>query len=325
MIFVQQSACRLFRALFELSLKQKWASLSVKILEFCIMIERKIWSSQSPLRQFTTIPEVLLRKLEKMSDVHWSTYYDLSPNDLGEIIKVPKMGKTLYKFVHMIPKLLAEVRAFPLSRSLLKLDIGIAKDFDYNDQLHGPVILFWVMIEDADGENILHYEPLLVKNDVCARYNISCTVPLMDPLAPQYFIRIIADRWLHSNTVIPISFKHLILPEKFSPPTVVLDLSLLPTATFQDNRMRDYFSHYVTLNSVQTQTFYSLFESNDNVLICAPTGIGKTACAELAILRNFLYKTGKCVYINPNQVSISPPKYQRHDLLLNPFSVVGIV
>ncbi|KAJ1844874.1 Pre-mRNA splicing, partial [Coemansia sp. RSA 2703] len=39
------------------------------------------------------------------------------------------------------------------------------------------------------------------------------------------------------------------------------------------------------LNAVQSRVFPAAFESDDNMLICAPTGAGKTNCAALAMLR----------------------------------------
>ena len=38
-------------------------------------------------------------------------------------------------------------------------------------------------------------------------------VPVLDPLPPQYFIRVFSDRWLHSKSVLPISFQHLIFDQ----------------------------------------------------------------------------------------------------------------
>ena len=40
-------------------------------------------------------------------------------------------------------------------------------------------------------------------------------------------------------------------------------------------------------NKIQTQVYSSLFTTNDNVFVGAPTGSGKTVCAEFAILRHW--------------------------------------
>ena len=67
MTYIQQSACRLMRCLFEVALKRGWAALANKTLTICKMVERRTWGSQCPLRQFNSIPEVIIRKLEKNS------------------------------------------------------------------------------------------------------------------------------------------------------------------------------------------------------------------------------------------------------------------
>jgi len=38
-------------------------------------------------------------------------------------------------------------------------------------------------------------------------------------------------------------------------------------------------------NKIQTQVFQALYTSDENVFIDAPTGSGKTVCAEFALLR----------------------------------------
>lgn len=42
MVYVRQSAARLFRALFELSLKRGWSRLSQRVLTWCHMVERRV-------------------------------------------------------------------------------------------------------------------------------------------------------------------------------------------------------------------------------------------------------------------------------------------
>ena len=45
------------------------------------------------------------------------------------------------------------------------------------------------------------------------------------------------------------------------------------------------FSGYETLNRIQSRIFPTAFYSNENMLVCAPTGAGKTNIAMLSILR----------------------------------------
>lgn len=51
-------------------------------------------------------------------------------------------------------------------------------------------------------------------------------------------------------------------------------------------RYEGLYSAFKHFNPIQTQVFNVLYSSNDSVLVAAPTGSGKTICAEFAILRN---------------------------------------
>lgn len=299
MIFIQQSAGRLMRAMFEIALSMRWSSLAVKILSLCAMIERRMWCSQNALRQFQAVPEQIVRKLERIADISWEKYLDLKPHDLGEIVKNSKMGKTLYKFVHMVPKLSITVNAVPISRAWLRLEVQLLADFEYNADIHGSAVLFWMFVEDCDGENIIYYEPIQYKGRPII---FTCSVKLMEPLPPQYFVKVVADRWLHSYVEVPISFKHLILPEKFQPCTELLDLRSIPINTLS-NLHKAFFQNVTFLNPIQTQLFSHLNDSNDSLLILAPSRAGKSVCTELALIKFLQSSTeDRCLVLCPHQV-----------------------
>ncbi len=307
MTYIQQSACRLMRAIFEIALKKGWAGLTLKVLNVCKMIETGSWGSQSPLRQFKSIPDIIIRKLEKNSDITWDRYFDLKANDLGEMVKIPKMGKTLFKFVHMFPKLLLNAHILPITRSLIKVDLSVTIDFEFDSQVHDSSLLFWVIVEDGDGENILHHEALVLKLGPNSNKSTSLnfTVQLYDPMPPQYFVKVVSDRWLHAETVLPISFRHLILPQRFVLATELLDLQPLPVDSVPNSTAKQLFSSFKFFNPIQTQTFNALYETDCNVLVCAPSGSGKTVCAELALMRLLTTTSdGKCVYIASKKVKI---------------------
>jgi len=52
MVYVSQSGGRIMRALFEICVKKGWAQLSQTILSVSKMIEKRMWSTMTPLRQF---------------------------------------------------------------------------------------------------------------------------------------------------------------------------------------------------------------------------------------------------------------------------------
>ncbi len=55
----------------------------------------------SPLRQFKKIPEEVIKKIEK-KNFPWERFYDLGHNEIGELIRLPKSGKTIHKWVHTL-------------------------------------------------------------------------------------------------------------------------------------------------------------------------------------------------------------------------------
>ncbi|XP_065880801.1 DExH-box ATP-dependent RNA helicase DExH12-like [Euphorbia lathyris] len=312
MVFITQSAGRLMRALFEIVLKRGWAQLAEKALNLCKMVNKRMWSVQTPLRQFNGIPNEILMKLEK-KDLAWERYYDLSSQEIGELIRFPKMGRTLHKFIHQFPKLNLAAHVQPITRSVLRVELNITPDFQWEDKVHGYVEPFWVIVEDNDGEYILHHEYFMLKKQyVDEDHTLNFTVPIYEPLPPQYFIRVVSDKWLGSQTVLPVSFRHLILPEKYPPPTELLDLQPLPVTALRNPSYEALYQDFKHFNPVQTQVFTVLYNTDDNVLVAAPTGSGKTICAEFAILRNHHKGSDsvvRAVYIAPLE-AIAKERYR---------------
>ena len=305
MVYVTQSAARLMRAIHEIVLHHGWAQLADKTLAICKMIDKRMWQSMSPLRQFRKIPEEVIKKLEK-KNFPWERFYDLGPNEIAELLRLPKIGKTVHKYIHQFPKLDLMVYIQPITRSTLKVELTITSDFQWDAKVHGNSEAFWILVEDVDQEVILHHEYFLLKQKYAEdEHVVKFFVPIFDPLPPHYFVRIVSDRWLGSESTFPISFRQTILPEKYPPPTELLDLQPLPVSALRNSNYELlYKDQFPFFNPIQTQVFNSLYNSDDNVFVGAPTGSGKTLCAEFAILRLFALPTKaapKCVYVTPNE------------------------
>jgi pre-mRNA-splicing helicase BRR2 len=159
---------------------------------------------------------------------------------------------------------------------MLKMEIFITPNFDFDLSVHSGAEVFWVMVEDADGEIILFHDQFVLKQRYSKEEHVvSFTVPLYEPLPPNYFVTVMSDRWLHAETRLPVSFKHLILPEKYPPHTELLDLQPLPVSALRSPQFEEIYKNYKQFNPIQTQVFNTLYSSDENTLVCAPAGSGK--------------------------------------------------
>eukprot|EP00051_Salpingoeca_urceolata_P033013 m.18457 g.18457 ORF g.18457 m.18457 type:complete len:2150 (-) comp5725_c0_seq1:68-6517(-) len=304
MVYVTQSAGRLLRAIFEIVLRRGWAQVTERVLTLCKMVDKRMWQSMSPLRQFGRIPDAVVKKIEKR-DFLWERMYDLGPTELGELIRQPKYGKTIHKYVSQFPRVDITSHVQPITRNTLKVALTLTPDFQWDVAAHGKAQGFWIFVHDVDSEVILHWEYWSLKQRFAENdHTVEFFVPITEPMPPQYFIRVVSDRWIASETQLPVSFRHLILPEKFAPHTELLDLQALPISALRNVELETLYKGFKTqtFNAIQTQVFNTLYTTDDNTFIGAPTGSGKTVCAELAMFRAFAENPAALVvYVAPLQ------------------------
>ena len=85
----------------------------------------------------------------------------------------------------------------PLARSTLQVELTVTPDFQWDEKVHGNSEAFWVFVEDVDSEVLLHHEYFLLKKKYAEEEHIlNFFVPIFEPLPPQYFIRVVSDKWL---------------------------------------------------------------------------------------------------------------------------------
>lgn len=305
LVYVTQSAGRILRAIFEITLKKGWSSVAKTALELCKMAEKRMWPTMTPLRQFPGCPRDIIQKAERI-DVPWASYFDLDPPRMGELLGLPKAGRNVCNLVSKFPRVEVQAQVQPMTRSMLRVELTITPNFEWDDEVHGSAESFWIIAEDCDGEDILFHDQFILRKDFAQsemnEHIVEFTVPITEPMPPNYFVTVISDRWMHSETKLAVSFQKLILPEKFPPHTQLLDLQPLPVAALKTDDFRALYPKWEHFNKVQTQTFNSLFSTDENVFVGAPTGSGKTVCAEFALLRHWAKPdAGRAVYIAPFQ------------------------
>lgn len=62
-------------------------------------------------------------------------YYDLKAADLGELVKLPRMGKTLHRLVHQFPRVELAASVQPITRGLLRVELTITPDFLFDQKV----------------------------------------------------------------------------------------------------------------------------------------------------------------------------------------------
>ncbi|KAI5799146.1 Sec63 Brl domain-containing protein [Peziza echinospora] len=310
MVYVTQSAGRILRAIFEICLKRGWSSVAKTTLDICKMVEKRMWPTMSPLRQFPNCPKEVITKMERM-DVDWQRFFDMDPPTIGEALGMPRQGKLVHALLQRFPRLDVQAQVQPITRSMLKVELTITPNFEWDDTIHGAAESFWIIVEDCDGEEILFHDQFILRRQYALgqsengnEHLVEFTVPVQEPMPPNYFITLVSDRWMHSETKLAVSFRKLALPDKFPPHTPLLDLQPLPVLALKKREFVDLYPGWEKFNKIQTQVFNSLFTTDDNVFVGAPTGSGKTVCAEFALLRHWSKggeDVGRAVYIAPFQ------------------------
>ncbi|XP_043925219.1 activating signal cointegrator 1 complex subunit 3 [Protopterus annectens] len=300
--YVAQNAARIVRGLFEIALRKRWPAMTYRLLNLCKIIDKRLWGWANPLRQFSVLPGTVLSRLEEKK-LTIDKLKDMRKDEIGHILHHVNIGLKVKQCVHQLPSIALEAAIQPITRTVLRVRLSISPDFKWNDQVHGTMgEPWWIWVEDPTNDHIYHSEYfLLQKKQVIIKepQMLVFTIPIFEPLPSQYYIRAVSDRWLGAEAVCIINFQHLILPERHPPHTELLDLQPLPI-TALGNREYEAIYKFTHFNPIQTQIFHTIYHTDCNVLLGAPTGSGKTVAAEMAIFRIFnKYPSAKAVYIAP--------------------------
>lgn len=321
--YVLQNASRLFRALFEITMSRvtNMSEMSDRLLEWCKMIDQRLWQSQHVLRHFCYPPgsansnkggksldegpkggvlkEQIVKKLEDANFDYW-TILNMTVSELTNITGSKDWGRAVDKYMRRVPNLTLDAKIQPITSTIMRITLTIKPEFDWSDRWSGPSEPFWVWVENPESQDILHSEYyVLHKRNLQDSGQLSFAIPLTEPRPPQYVISVVSDRWVGVKFAHEFSVQHLLLPDRQQAHTSLLDLTPIPVSSLHNpNFERLYkFTHF---NAIQTQVFHTCYHTDYNVLLGAPTGSGKTNVAELTMFRLFNNTPDeKVIYIAP--------------------------
>ena len=294
MIFISQNAGRIFRALFEITCNRSWSNVALICLKICKEISNKMWNSMTPLRQFKLIPDEIIHKIEGKEQLTFERFFELTVDQISDILKIKKNNSQgIFRLIETFPKFEISANIQPLTRNCLFVEVLIQPKFVWIKNYHKYSEIFHLIVEDNDSEIILHHEMFNIKEkNVLNEKRLNFIVPIINPLPPQYFIRIISDFWLNCEKTLPIYFKYLILPEKFPSFSKLYELSKIEfdENLFENKEFNDYYLNemkFKFMNEIQTQIFREKFNFNESVFIGAPVGSGKSFLAESFMIKYF--------------------------------------
>lgn len=323
MNYISQNVNRLFRCLFEVSLTRSVgvSGVSQRLLEWCKMVERRLWIDQHFLYHYCTPPswlgvatvggpkclkEYIVSKLEnrKMTLEKIWDIGGLSKSEIGAIVNhQPDSVKSVQIFLGRIPKMEISHRVIPISADLVKVDLELhLVNPEWSDQWSGMTEPFHVFVNDVESEDLYFHTHLVVHKK--ERYNpieVSTIIPLTDPRPAQLTVSVVSDRYvgLEFFDTITLPNQKIMLTQSKAIATTLLDLYPLPKSALKNSGYESLFN-FTHFNPIQTQLFHQLYHQDGNILVGAPTGSGKTVLAELATFRVFNSGQGKkVIYIAP--------------------------
>lgn len=299
--YITENSVRITRALFEIVLHRNWPLMAGRLLTMAKMLEHQMWHFESPMKQFARLTHEIIEKIDDKR-LTIEKIRDMDHREIGKLLRHEKMGKEVKAAAWQFPLLLLETIIQPITRTVLRVKLNIIPEFTWNDKVHGSQETYWIWVEDPDNNHMYHHEQFtLTKKQVVRQeeQQLVFTIPIFEPMPTQYFVKAISDKWLGCESTGIMNFKNLILPERHPPHTDLLDLDPLPVTALKKPEL-ELLYNFTHFNPIQTQLFHCLYHTDNNVLLGAPTGSGKTVAAEIAMFKVFQEAPeAKVVYIAP--------------------------
>ncbi|KAL7066579.1 DEAD/DEAH box helicase family protein [Cryptosporidium serpentis] len=294
---------------------------------------------------------------------HWDIIKEYSVSELKNIVY--SEASRILHYIKLVPNIIIEnINLAPISVKVAKFDLKLKPSWQWVDRWHGMHESFILWIENPDSGGIIYSSSFVVqKKKVNELLVISEYIPILTPTPFQLIIRIISEKWVNLSFESTVNFKNIVDEFNYrsslyysnilsnckdslskqhftSDYTQLLDLHPLNINILNIPLLKNYYNQVkkvIFLNPIQTQLFYILYHTDENIFLGAPTGSGKTMIAEIAIFRtlfkctNNLIPFSNCMKDKPRIVYIAPLKalamerYNEWKILFNEYLNINIL
>ena len=160
LLYIKQSATRLFKAISECALYFKYFQPFSIALELSLSIQSG-WSIH-PLNQIHFVPLKLLRKVNLLG-ISFHRLAKLKNEQLSELLM--EDASLVYSAIQKYPKYTIEVGIKPLTSLWYSCQLDISKNFIVDLTIHYPIEQCYLVVTDALEENILYSELITLSLD----------------------------------------------------------------------------------------------------------------------------------------------------------------
>eukprot|EP00371_Babesia_bovis_P000158 XP_001608805.1 helicase [Babesia bovis T2Bo] len=311
MNYIIQNIGRLLLAYFEVSMSETVCAPPIGnlIYKWALMFERQIWDVKlRPLNvlyhfcrpyhamydrakmQSSKLPTLSEGTATRLSTYNLESLMDLTHSEFSQLVKSRSEASAVESFLGFVPYPQIIPSSRPITSCITEVNVKITLKNNWSTRWNGKNEIFYIWL--CSEECILNKSKVML--------NCNKTSATVDMFVPQreddtYFIlKVFSSKWLGLSFEQQLRTKRLAYVEEGY--TKLLKLWPMPTKALCDKF--DYQHKY--FNPLQTQMLSYCLYHDDNLLVGAPTGSGKTVVAELAMFR--LWRTQVCkkvVYIAP--------------------------
>ncbi|WRT70052.1 uncharacterized protein IL334_007046 [Kwoniella shivajii] len=298
--YVAQNAARIIRALLEIALSRHWANCAYLLVELSKCIEQRQWVYDHGLAQLNILHRDTLHKLNQYTtdDMTIADFRSMSATELGEFIHMnEKHGQAVLDAADMFPTVGMAYKLRPISHDLLQISVRVEPQFKWNNKVSGGSEPFYVWAQDEEGLKIYQWRSVRIQ-PTTSMVDLDFVLPFDDMPPSSISIVSISDRWLWSHEQITIDLSDLVMPNHPPPRTELLDIPFLRLSCLDDPALESaYKNTMTTLNSIQSQAFWTMYNTSVNALISAPVGSGKSFLGEAAIWNAFRHNKEAVVLV----------------------------